>query len=158
MNLSAFKTALKSQEFPSFKLENGRRLAPHFHLTELGKISKDYIDCGGTLRQESWLNLQLWEADDYDHRLSSTKLLGIIRKTERQLALDDSLELEIEYQGATIGRYALSLEEGTFLLLAKQTDCLAKDACGIPEALSLSQEALTSSESTQCCSPDSNCC
>jgi len=158
MNLSEFKKALKDQEYPTFKLENGRTLAPHFHLTELGKVTKDYLDCGGKLRKETWLNLQLWEADDYEHRLSATKLLGIIRKTERQLALDDTLDLEIEYQGATIGRYALAQERDTFILGAKQTDCLAKDACGIPDAVSLPLEDLASAAGTNCCSPDSNCC
>jgi len=158
MKLSEFKRLLKDQEFPTFKLENGRALAPHYHLTELGKITKDYIDCGGNLRQETWLNLQLWEADDFDHRLSATKLLGIIRKTERQLALDDDLDLEIEYQGATIGRYALALEADFYILKAKQTDCLAKDSCGIPDAVSLAVAELAPANSGNCCSPDSNCC
>lgn len=158
MNLSEFKAALKGQEYPTFKLENGRTLAPHFHLTELGKVTKEYLDCGGKLRQETWLNLQLWEADDFEHRLSATKLLGIIRKTERQLALDDSLDLEIEYQGTTIGRYALAQEGETFVLEAKQTDCLAKEACGIPEAVALPLEDLATANSAQSCSPGSNCC
>jgi len=158
MNLSEFKTALQNQEYPSFKLENGSALAPHFHLTELGKITKDYIDCGGTRRQESWLNLQLWEANDFEHRLSATKLLGIIRKTERQLALDDSLALEVEYQGATVGRYALAQEGESFILQAKQTDCLAKDACGIPDVVSMPLEDLATANSSKSCSPDSNCC
>lgn len=134
MNLSQFKVLLKEQEYPTFHLENGGVIAVHFHLTEMGKITKDYIDCGGKLRHETWLNLQLWEADDIDHRLSATKLLGIIRKSERQLKIDETLELEIEYQGPTVGRYKLDWNESNFVLVAMQTDCLAKDSCGIPEA------------------------
>lgn len=158
MKLSEFKAALKEQEFPRFKMENGRSLAPHFHLTELGKITKDYIDCGGNRRQESWLNLQLWEADDYDHRLSSTKLLGIIRKSERLLGLGEDLELEIEYQGETIGRYDLNTEEDTFVLRATKTDCLAKEACGIPTVTALPLADLATSPTGNCCSPESGCC
>jgi hypothetical protein len=134
MNLFQFKVLLKELQYPTFQLENGRSIALHFHLTEMGKITKEYIDCGGKFRQESWLNLQLWEADDIDHRLSATQLLGIIRKSERQLKIDENLELEIEYQGATVGRYKLDWKDNSFVLLAMQTDCLAKDSCGIPDA------------------------
>jgi hypothetical protein len=158
MKLSDFKAALKEHEYPIFKLENGKALAPHYHLTELGKITKDYIDCGGNHRQESWLNLQLWEANDYEHRLSSTKLLRIIRKTERQLALSEDFDLEIEYQGSTIGRYTLDREGETFLLKATQTDCLAKDSCGIPDAISLPVKELASAVSDNCCGSNSTCC
>ena len=45
----------------------------HFHVTEVGKITKHFIDCGGTVRNEEVVNFQLWQADDYDHRLHPEK-------------------------------------------------------------------------------------
>ena len=65
-----------------------------FHVTEVGKISKHFIDCGGTVRTENVANFQLWEADDYDHRLHPEKLLNIIELSEKVLEIED-LETEI---------------------------------------------------------------
>ena len=66
MKLSEIKKHLNQLETIEFKLPNGDLVPRHFHVTEVGKVSKTFIDCGGTLRQESLINFQLWEADDYD--------------------------------------------------------------------------------------------
>ena len=76
MKLSEIKKHLNQLETIEFKLPNGDLVPRHFHVTEVGKVSKTFIDCGGTLRQESLINFQLWEADDYDHRLHPEKLLA----------------------------------------------------------------------------------
>ena len=52
---------------------------------------------------------------------------------EKEIGLEN-LEIEIEYQSETIGKYGLEFEGGRFLLQATQTDCLAKEKCGVPEA------------------------
>jgi hypothetical protein len=36
----------------------------HFHVTEVGVVTKDFIDCGGTVRHEKVANFQLWDAND----------------------------------------------------------------------------------------------
>ena len=127
----------------------------HFHVTEVGKISKHFIDCGGTVRTENVINFQLWEANDYDHRLHPEKLVNIIELSENVLKLDD-LEIEVEYQGSTIGKYNLGFNGKNFLLLNKQTDCLAKDACGIPTEKP--KLKLSELETTNTCAPGSGCC
>ena len=136
MRLSEIKTILNKLETIAFQLPNGTLVPKHFHVTEVGKVTKNFIDCGGTLRNEEVVNFQLWNADDYDHRLHPEKLLNIIELSEKVLNIGD-LEIEVEYQGDTIGKFGLDFNGTNFLLTSKQTDCLAKENCGIPETLSL---------------------
>ncbi|RZN79252.1 MAG: hypothetical protein EVB11_12675 [Winogradskyella sp.] len=157
MKLSEIKTQLKELETIEFKLPNGNLVPRHFHVTEVGKISKTFIDCGGKLRQESVINFQLWEANDYDHRLHPEKLLNIINLSEEKLGLKD-VEIEVEYQSETIGKYDLGYSEGSFLLLSKQTDCLAKDNCGVPTSKPKLKLSELQNQTANCCTPESGCC
>ena len=97
MKLSEVKQHLSQLERISFVLPNGTTVPGHFHVTEVGKITKHFIDCGGTVRNEEVINFQLWDANDYDHRLHPEKLLHIIALSERILSLDD-LEIEVDYR------------------------------------------------------------
>ncbi|WP_057937772.1 DUF6428 family protein [Algoriphagus resistens] len=156
MRLSEVKQALSQLENIAFQLPDGTLVPTHFHVTEVGKISKHFIDCGGTVRTENVANFQLWDADDYNHRLYPEKLNKIIELSENVLGLED-LEVEVEYQGETIGKFGLEFDGTNFLLVGKQTDCLAKDNCGIPQGkqkLNLS-DIPTSANS---CAPGSGCC
>lgn len=155
MKLSEVKNHLNQLDRISFMLPNGEMVPSHFHVTEVGKITKHFIDCGGTVRNEEVVNFQLWNANDYNHRLHPEKLLHIISLSERILSLGD-LEIEVEYQGETIQKFGLNFDGINFLLAGKQTDCLAKDKCGVPSEkpkLKLSQI-----QKTATCSPNSGCC
>jgi len=157
MKLSEVKAALKSTSALHFELPNGSIVPEHFHVTEVGMISKHFIDCGGTVRDEKVANFQLWEANDLDHRLKPQKLMGIISLSENKLGLED-LEVEVEYQSDTIGKYGLEFNGKNFLLTSKHTNCLASDKCGIPkEKLKVSLATLQTSEEG-CCKPGSGCC
>jgi hypothetical protein len=57
-----------------FQLPDASRVPEHFHITEIGRIQRHFVDCGGTERMENRINFQLWVANDYDHRLSPEKL------------------------------------------------------------------------------------
>ncbi|SDR75840.1 hypothetical protein SAMN05216503_0779 [Polaribacter sp. KT25b] len=155
MKLSEIKNHLKGLEKIAFQLPNGELVPSHFHVTEVGKITKDFIDCGGKVRSENVINFQLWEENDYDHRLHPEKLIGIIELSEKIFKFDD-LEIEVEYQGKqTIGKYNLDFDGTNFLLTSKITACLAKDACGIPQE----KPKLEFSEAQgSCCNPGSGCC
>lgn len=157
MKLSQFKSALqlaKAASNPQFIQLNGLPIAAHYHITEIGLMLKNYVDCGGVVRQERKASMQIWLANDTDHRLTTDKLLGIIDKSEQLFGLKDE-ELEVEYQGETIETYALSAEDSGFHFVAKQTTCLAPGHCGIPEAqLPENMRSKTNS----CCSPASGCC
>ncbi|MBC2846205.1 DUF6428 family protein [Winogradskyella flava] len=156
MKLSEIKSELKTLDTIAFQLPNGELVPNHFHVTEVGKITKDFIDCGGTLRHEEVVNFQLWEANDYDHRLHPEKLLSIIKLSEKVLNIAD-LDIEVEYQGDTIGKFGLDFDGRNFLLTTKQTDCLAKDNCGIPSEKPKVRLSDLQKQSS-CCSPDSGCC
>lgn len=158
MKLSEIKYQLKNRNEIAFQLPNGAFVPSHFHVTEVGKITKHFIDCGGTVRNEEVVNFQLWEANDYDHRLHPEKLFHIIELSENKLEIPD-LEIEVEYQmQETIGKFSLDFDGKNFLLVSKLTDCLAKDNCGIPpEKLKVKIGAWKPKEAS-CCTPDSGCC
>lgn len=156
MKLSQAKNILNSVEEVNFLLPNGTLVPEHFHVTEVGLITKNFIDCGGTVRKETVVNFQLWEANDFEHRLKPQKLLNIIELSEKVLGIED-FEIEVEYQSGTIGKYTLDFNGNDFILLNKQTNCLAKDNCGIPsekQKLKLSDIAIEQS----CCTPCGSCC
>ena len=155
MKLSQIKEILATAEAVNFTLENGEIVPEHFHVTEVGVITKDFIDCGGKVRHEKVANFQLWDADDYEHRLKAGKLLNIISLSEKVLGMED-LEIEVEYQSATIGKYDLAFDGKNFVLLAKQTACLAKEDCGIEEYPKSGLINLASA--TNSCTPGGGCC
>ncbi|MGO4920907.1 DUF6428 family protein [Maribacter spongiicola] len=155
MKLSKIKELLAQQETIAFQLPNGDLVPNHFHVTEVGKITKNFIDCGGTVRNEEVVNFQLWNANDYDHRLHPEKLINIIELSEKVLKIND-LEIEVEYQGQTIEKFGLDFNGTNFTLTSKQTDCLAKDNCGISEEKP--KVKLSEVNNEPCCTPDGNCC
>ena len=52
MTLSEIKNKLNKLDKIGFQLPNGKLVPNHFHVTEVGKITKHFIDCGGTVRNE----------------------------------------------------------------------------------------------------------
>lgn len=157
MKLADIKKILPSLNEVIFKLPNGSTVPAHFHVTEVGMITKNFIDCGGTVREEKVVNFQLWEANDFDHRLAPYKLLNIIQLSERVLGIEDN-EIEVEYQSDTIGKYGLHFNGTTFELTAKKTNCLASDQCGIPaEKLKVPLADLSVVNNTTC-APGGKCC
>jgi hypothetical protein len=157
MKLSEIKKHLSTVEAVNFELEDGTKVPEHFHVTEVGIVTKAFIDCGGTVRNEKVANFQLWDADDYNHRLKPGKLLDIIASSERILGMED-LEIEVEYQSQTIGKYDLAFNGKDFVLLAKQTNCLALDKCGIPaEKPKLNLINLQAVDQNSC-TPGGGCC
>ncbi|MGK0335318.1 MAG: hypothetical protein ACI974_002146, partial [Paraglaciecola sp.] len=52
MLLSEIKTFLASTETLLINLPDGTPVPAHFHVTEVGEVSKTFVDCGGTLRRE----------------------------------------------------------------------------------------------------------
>lgn len=153
MKLSEIKQYLKQVSQVTFQLPDGSLVPTHFHVTEVGKINKHFIDCGGKMRQEVKVNFQLWSSVDTDHRLSAQKLIDIIELSQEKLELPD-VELEVEYQAGTIGKFGLEFKDGMFLLTNTYTDCLAKDNCGIPKP----KVQLSNLKPVTACSPNSGCC
>lgn len=157
MKLSKIKEILPLLENVEFQLENGNFVPEHFHVTEVGQITKNFIDCGGVIRTERVVNFQLWNADDSEHRLKPKKLLHIINLSEEKLGIED-LEIEVEYQSQTIGKYDLEFNGNHFVLVNKTTACLAQDACEIPSEKQKKNLSELTSDSGNSCEPGSGCC
>ena len=107
----------------------------HYHITEVGRLQEDFIDCGGTIRSLSSCLLQIWVADDKHHRLQTTTLAKIMEVAGAVLKSDD-LPVEVEYEEETISQYPVSGVEVTpagllFYLGTKHTACLAPEKCGV---------------------------
>ena len=156
MTLSEIKKHLSQLETISFTLPDGSLVPNHFHVTEVGQVAKHFIDCGGTVRQEKKVSFQLWNADDYDHRLHPEKLVKIIALSEEIFNLE-GLDIEVEFQGEqTIQKFGLEFKNNTFQLTSLVTDCLAKDKCGVPEPKQKLQ--FSDIQTGDSCAPGSGCC
>ncbi len=134
-----------------FLLPDGSVLPEHFHITEVGHVTKDFVDCGGTRHTTASCVLQTLVAHDVDHRLGAEKFSKILELTSKVLP-DESLPIEIEYDSGTTGIFPIEsitvTENGIDLVLEnKHTACLAPDKCGLtpPE------------EAPPACEPASNC-
>ena len=151
MNIAAFKSLLAANpDKPMrFVLPNGKPIPPSYHITEVGHVRKDFIDCGGTVRSVSACVLQAWVAiNDEDHRLQAGKLDTILKMASKILPSDD-LDVELEYEAPVISQFSVSEGEATndaivFKLTNKHTDCLAKESCGL--------------EGGNCASDEDSCC
>ncbi|MFZ4861332.1 DUF6428 family protein [Sphingobacterium sp. Mn56C] len=157
MKLSEIKEILPALENVEFQLEDGTFVPEHFHVTEVGQVFKNFIDCAGVIRKEKTVSFQLWNADDFEHRLKPGKLLHIIKLSEEKLGIEDG-EIEVEYQRGTIGKFDLAFNGTTFLLKNKTTACLAQDACGIPPQTPKTKVSVLGVNQSSCCTPDSGCC
>jgi hypothetical protein len=135
MKLSELKNSLNQRPEANvrFHLPNGEFVPPHAHVTEVARIDKRFVDCGGTLRNDSLCRLQTWFADDVDHRLTAGKLVKILEKAKSFLESDD-LEVDVEHEVGFISQFPLEsaevLQHETILhLTERHTACLAMDKC-----------------------------
>jgi hypothetical protein len=135
MKLTEFKSQLaRHPGLPlRFVLPDGTKVAAHAHVTEVARIEKRFIDCGGTFRADAFCRLQLWVADDVEHRLRAEKLLAILEKAAGVLQ-GDELDVDIEHELQFITQFPLatieaSPEELLLQLTVRHADCLAKDRC-----------------------------
>ncbi len=135
MKTSEFKRHLETHPDSElrFVLPDGDVIPAHAHITEVGRVDKTFLDCGGTVRKISTCSLQAWVADDVEHRLAPGKLAAVLASAA-SLFGEDELEVEIEYEDCNLSQFPVqesSAEGGvlTFRLGSKHADCLAKDVC-----------------------------
>jgi hypothetical protein len=132
MKLTELKSRLNEHPDANvrFFLPNGDSVPAHAHVTEVARIDKRFVDCGGTLRNDSLCRLQTWFSDDVDHRLTAGKLVKILEKAKSFLVSDD-LEVDVEH-----------------------TACLALDKCKPPAASDFNPLKFNFREGQ----PSSDCC
>lgn len=149
MQVEEFQTLLSQhQNLPLvLRLPDGSLVPQHFHITEVGRVQKDFIDCGGMMRSTAACVMQVWVAHDTAHRLNAGKLAKII-DLAAPLPIQ-SLPVEIEYETSALSQYRVVGATTTssslqIQLEGKKAACLAVDRCILPMAES-------------CCSGD-QCC
>lgn len=138
MNFVSLKTNLLRHPAKNVRLvlPDGDPIPADFHVTEVGHVVKNFIDCGGTIRRQETCLLQAWVAgNDPDHRLSAEKLAKILELSSKVVPSED-LEVEVEYEPCAVAQYKvenaeLAGDELRFHLAHKHTDCLAREACGL---------------------------
>ncbi len=136
MKLGQFKSLLRAHPAaqPRFTLPSGEQIPAHFHITEVGHVTKKFVDCGGTFRANEACVLQTYVADDFEHRLAAGRFADILDLGQPILPSDD-LEVEVEWDCCVISQYPIASaqtagERLEFQLGDKHTDCLAKAKCG----------------------------
>ena len=151
MKISEFRNIIQSLKSIVFELPEGEKVPSHFHITEIGIIRKTYIDCGGNLRVDNLINMQLWYSNDVNHKIEPAKVLKIIERSDKLLKLQDE-EIQIEYQQDTVCKFNLEFGGGnTFKLIKTFTDCLDKESCNIIEKPTIKINQIK-------CDPNSGCC
>lgn len=137
-NLGSLIEVLKKEAPASIRifLPGGEEVPANFHVTEVGRVQKDFIDCGGTVRRSLHGQLQLLVANDFEHRISAEKLLKILAASAPVLG-DEPLPLSVEYGQKTAVVFEvtkLEMIDGKLELRLgdPETGCLAPDTCGLP--------------------------
>ncbi len=158
MKLNELKTILRSHPsaYPRFILPDGDQVAAHFHITEVGHVTKRFIDCGGTLHDKAdTCLLQTYVADDVEHRLDAGTFAKILDLGAQVLPHDD-VDVEVEYDCCVVAQYPVATarvagEQIELQLGEKHTDCLAKEKCGINGEGCENGETAESAAARDCC-------
>lgn len=137
MNAKEFFSALEQNPdvHIHWMLPDKSFIPPHYHITEIGKVKKDFVDCGGTVRSLTTCLMQIWVADDTDHRLNTNKLVSIFTFAKHLIESGD-VPLEVEYEDTKVSQYPVAGLELTpsgllVYLGVKHTSCLAPNKCGV---------------------------
>jgi hypothetical protein len=132
MKLADLRAVLEKHPdtFPRFILPDGDHVPPHAHVTEVGHVAKNFIDCGGVTGRSETILLQTHVGQDTDHRLKSDRFAKILQLGERVLP-HDQLEVEIEYDCCVVAQYPVSEvklagQHLEVVLGKRHTQCLAQ--------------------------------
>jgi hypothetical protein len=133
MKLSDLRAILEKHPdtFPRFVLPEGDFIPPHAHVTEVGHVAKNFIDCGGVTGKRETVLLQTHVGQDTDHRLRSDRFAKILQLGERVLP-HDQLEAEVEYDCCVVAQYPISEVKRSgrhldIVLGRRRTQCLAQE-------------------------------
>ena len=151
MTLQGLQNALEAnpKRFPRFVLPSGGYIPAHAHITEVGHVIRNFIDCGGLTGKEEKVVLQTHVGNDTDHRLRSDRLAKILQLGNR-VAPSADLDVDVEYDCCVVAQYPIAeaTPDGEHLNLILQrgrTQCRARERC----------EGETA---TGCCVTSAACC
>ena len=117
--------------FPRFVLPDGDYIPAHAHLTEVGHLVRNFIDCGGLTGKEEKFVPQTHVGNDTDHRLRSERFAKILQLGNRVIPSAD-LDVEVEYDCCVVAQYPIAeaTPDGEHLDLILQrgrTQCRARE-------------------------------
>lgn len=162
MKTNEFLSLLKEHANKSllFEYKPGQLVGANYHITEIKNITVDSVDCGAGTDFWKETIIQLWESpEELDKRdyMSADKALAILNRVDRIKPMEKEVEVKFEYSNSqfhTAQLFVNDFEINTNQLILKlgveQTDCKAKDECGIPVEVGAQTE--------NSCAPGSGCC
>ncbi len=162
---------MKTNEFISLLKENpnknllfeykpGQLVPANYHITEVKNITIDSVDCGAGTDFWKETIIQLWESPEEIGKrdyMSAFKALAILNKVDKIKPMEKEVEVKFEYSNPNfhtaqlfVNAHQLAGNNLVFHLGVEQTDCKAKDTCGVPVEMT--------SSSANSCSSESGCC
>jgi hypothetical protein len=150
MTLDNLQTVLEANPtlFPRFILPDGDYIPAHAHVTEVGHVVRNFIDCGGVLGKEEKVVLQTHVGNDTDHRLRSDRFAKILQLGNRVLPSVD-LDVDVEYDCCVVAQYPIAEaksdgEHLNLILHRGRTQCRARER--------------RETETADCCATSAVCC
>ena len=132
MTLRSLQNVLEAnpERFPRFVLPDGDYIPAHAHVTEVGHVVRNFVDCGGLTGKEEKVVLQTHVGDDTDHRLRSDRFAKILRLGDRVIPSAD-LDVDVEYDCCVVAQYpiaeaTLDGENLNLILRRVRTQCRAR--------------------------------
>ena len=151
MTLHDLQNALEAnpKRFPRFVLPDGDYIPAHAHVTEIGHVVRNFIDCGGLTGTEDKVLLQTHVGDDTDHRLRSDRFAQILQLGNRVIP-SANLDVDVEYDCGVVAQYPIveATPDGDHLnliLRRGRTQCRAR-------------ERRDSEAAERCCATSAACC
>lgn len=133
MTLSHLRSVLEKhpESFPRFVLPDGDFIPAHAHVTEVGHVLKNFIDCGGVMGKSETVLLQTHVGHDTHHRLKTDRFAKILQLGGKVLP-HDQLEVEVEYDCCVVAQYPVSEVKPSgghldLILGKRRTQCLARE-------------------------------
>ena len=99
--------AAHQNAFPRFLLPDGNYIPIHAHVTEVGHVVRNFIDCGGSTGKEEKVVLQTHVGRDTEHRLRSDRFAKILELGERVLP-NTELDVDVEYDCCVVSQYPIA--------------------------------------------------
>jgi Family of unknown function (DUF6428) len=141
MKLDELKTALQKypETLPRFVLPDGDAIPAHAHVTEVGHVVKNFVDCGGVTGKTETVLVQTHVGDDTEHRLTSKRFAKILELGDCVLP-HGRLDVEVEYDCCVVAQYPIGGAKQTgrhldLLLENRRTQCLARERAKAGSAL-----------------------
>src|SRR5438093_12707388 len=109
MTLHDLQNALEAnpKQFPRFVLPDGDYIPAHAHVTEVGHVVRNFIDCGELTGKEEKILLQTHVGNDTNHRLRSDRFAKILRLGSRVIPSAD-LDVHVEYDCCVVAQYPIA--------------------------------------------------